>query len=741
MKVILYKQLHGECYSMPYGGTSSAQDKRIEKCVAEISGTNERTGKSYTESEKIAICKSQIMGKSYIFADFEFKTEADDYFVEGVISSTNPDLGNDILTENVLNQMAESINSSVSAGKPIPLGYEHTEFLGGHPNLVPVGSFVKAWVDGGKLFAKASLNKALAIFKEVKSALDRRDIHSFSIEYIPELTQESFIEGVKHRIIDSLKAIVGVAVTGRPMNPDAVMNFAAKNLDFSLKSEVIKVDDVQDVEVKEAHMDEKEMEAHKKKKKMEGEMEEKTIEVSKEQFNKLKEIEAKEVEVSEKAKIKAMFDEFYKGVASTTLPVGAPVLDATRINTPVSVPEIDEWAKSIEAGKPDMMYKSAAKLVDYYEAKGINFGTMPRVAKNFVTNATHSGMEPAGSWSSNKLQLKSLVELKAQIEHDTGRTTSGTEYFLSGPMLNDIFGPAIISHLNESHTLYGLFRKENVNGRYGDTYGFRYKKSRASAAAYDESGTDNPTAATVGYTKAHIPFVWYRSVGQVSGPTIEAARGQGGIGDVMAQTVSDHMEGLIYAINVQLFDSSSPADGMTRGGDIMSLRWLTDDSSTHASLYSLTRTSGNETTLQGNITAKSNTPNPNKDDLRTMIRVVLANGARAEDLAFVTSYVQWTKILGLLDDAQRFNGVTNPAAGFVGQVSFDGIPVIPDQNCDAGYVYLLDLRNTFLAVQLPPTVEELAKTGDFRKFQIKTYLALVCTAPNHNYLTTGFATS
>jgi hypothetical protein len=46
----------------PYGGTSPEQDKRIEACVSSIHGINKRTGKPYTKSEKIAICKSQIMG-------------------------------------------------------------------------------------------------------------------------------------------------------------------------------------------------------------------------------------------------------------------------------------------------------------------------------------------------------------------------------------------------------------------------------------------------------------------------------------------------------------------------------------------------------------------------------------------------------------------------------------------------------------------------------------------------------
>ena len=48
----------------PYGGTTPAQDAKIERCVAQIKGTNRRTGKPYTKSEKIAICKAQILHPS-----------------------------------------------------------------------------------------------------------------------------------------------------------------------------------------------------------------------------------------------------------------------------------------------------------------------------------------------------------------------------------------------------------------------------------------------------------------------------------------------------------------------------------------------------------------------------------------------------------------------------------------------------------------------------------------------------
>lgn len=47
---------------MPYGmkgGDTPENTKWMEKCVSDIRGTNKKTGKPYTEGEKIAICKAQ----------------------------------------------------------------------------------------------------------------------------------------------------------------------------------------------------------------------------------------------------------------------------------------------------------------------------------------------------------------------------------------------------------------------------------------------------------------------------------------------------------------------------------------------------------------------------------------------------------------------------------------------------------------------------------------------------------
>jgi len=43
---------------MPYGGTTSEQDKKIERYIRDLKG-------NYTKVQKIKICKASILGKKY----------------------------------------------------------------------------------------------------------------------------------------------------------------------------------------------------------------------------------------------------------------------------------------------------------------------------------------------------------------------------------------------------------------------------------------------------------------------------------------------------------------------------------------------------------------------------------------------------------------------------------------------------------------------------------------------------
>jgi hypothetical protein len=69
---------------MPYGlkgGDTPEGTKWMEKCVNSITGTNKRTGKPYTEGERIAICKTQYeksKGAEFISIDEDILRSIED---------------------------------------------------------------------------------------------------------------------------------------------------------------------------------------------------------------------------------------------------------------------------------------------------------------------------------------------------------------------------------------------------------------------------------------------------------------------------------------------------------------------------------------------------------------------------------------------------------------------------------------------------------------------------------------
>jgi len=64
---------------MPYGipDEKPNQTAWMERCVSGIKGTNKRTGKPYTEGDKIAICKAQLKKQGWKTSEGEIVIDPD----------------------------------------------------------------------------------------------------------------------------------------------------------------------------------------------------------------------------------------------------------------------------------------------------------------------------------------------------------------------------------------------------------------------------------------------------------------------------------------------------------------------------------------------------------------------------------------------------------------------------------------------------------------------------------------
>ncbi len=754
---------------MPFGGTTSEQDKKIDSCISQISGTNKKTGKPFTPSEKVAVCKAQVMGvKSYFFTNLEYKSSEDgDFYIEGIASSINEDLGNDTVTGECLEQMSEMINDG-----NIKLGFDHTEMLGGQLNAEAVGRLFEAKVKDGHLWVKGILDKTFKHFDEIKHKIQNKFLDGLSIEYSvdPEKTMTDFKNGDRFRVIGGLKKLLRVALTPTPMNTDALFDYQIKHLADEVKSDhgSEEPDKQKKKKVKKKMTDDQNKEEGKEEKKgaeegksageegkkAEGDAgadpssEEKKAEESKGEgaaegsgdgegksvdFEALgKKVYEKKQEEAKNTKLAEMTSKLIK---TEIKKIQEPYLNpAGKFSDPEKSPfdaELKNWRKTVQDPKADieLKYQSAAELHNRLIPSGITRRTGGMVeSKKFKVGGT----------AMQDIQISGF-EYKAQLEHDTNKVLD-TDYYQNAAELADVYDPVIVSHLNDKTTLWGLMRKKNVSNIGSDRYGFKFWRTRipgigGTTSDYNYDEGDTLTGLRAQMTKAQIPFMQYGVVVQVSGLTVAEARGT--TGDIFSKQVQRATTDLLRGINADLFGT---AVGMTDGGKILGLEVLGDDGGTYANLYGHARSTF--TTLQGTDDAQSNTPNIDKPLLRKMIRTPEKNGAPVDQMIYVCDPIQRDKILGLLDPAQRFNN-TSARAGFEGMPMFDSHPIHADDQCNDGYIYALPMgpEGYYASVLIAPTFEDLAKTDDSKKGFVKTYFAVLCEHPNWVYKVTGLNTT
>jgi len=684
--------------------------------------------------------------KNFLFTgELEFKSEDGESYLEGVLSSTNPDLGNDIITESALMEMADQINSKAET-TPIAVGYDHTEWkLGGKPSTVPIGKLFKAWVEDGKVFVKGSVNKALSVYKELKSAIDRKELNSYSIEYMPKSYKNEIINGVKHRIIDSLK-LIGAGLTGRPMNSDAYANFYMKHIEEDIleESKTLKVeeknkDQVKKTEVKAMAEEIKETAPIEKKEEV------KTPQVDVQSLVR-EEVEKKIATMQVKNQPKLNDEPKFPEVKSQETPLAKAIVEWKNVMFP-SAKKVSYTPTGQIDISPAEQFKSAAKLhTQVCEARGVKDGLLG-ASGGFMAGRSFNVTGPALQDIQVKhVEFKAWSDGSGELREATNKV-SDADYYQTAAELNDIYGPAVVNLLNDKTTTYGLLRKVDASTQYGDKYGFIVRYGRNSTAQNYAQGdiSASSVADRQDRLKCQQPFMQYAVLVQVSGKMLADARGSGSsIGDVWSDETMFATGDLKKKINQQLFDTSTPSNGFTAGGQIMSFASIVSyDGTTGSDVSPYGHSQDAYTQLRCAYVLAAATTDITKQRLRTAVLKVEVQGAERRDLIWITGYTQRDKVLGLLDEHQRINN-TSPRAGFEGLPTFDGIPIHADVDLEsenAGYMYLIDTAHTFIIVQQAPVIEELAHNGDERRTMIKTYLNLVSDAPNHNAAITGLKTT
>jgi phage head maturation protease len=155
------------------------------------------------------------------FSEIELKGEKK-YFIEGYISTTDPDLSNEVVTRDAQRDIVSQCLKHI-----ITMDVEHEEFykdgqVTGKPqNLrIPVAKIVEAELRDSGVWVKAEINQASDRFQNIWGSIKGGFLHSFSIAFYPLKAVTKNIGNQVLKFIDSL-SLINVTLTGSPVNPNA----------------------------------------------------------------------------------------------------------------------------------------------------------------------------------------------------------------------------------------------------------------------------------------------------------------------------------------------------------------------------------------------------------------------------------------------------------------------------------------------------------------------------------------
>ena len=185
-----------------------------------------------------------------------------EYFIEGHISTGDIDLVNDIVTKSCMDSMITQFDK-----RSIKLDFEHETFRGkskleaeANKTRLPLGKAISKHRDEKGVVVKWKMNPTwkkfdakgniVMTFKEIWANVKSEMLDAFSIAYVPTRTKSMELQGKSVRMLDAVN-LLNVALTGNPINPAATMSAVmAKSLEFMKGKEEDKMDDMENVEIK-----------------------------------------------------------------------------------------------------------------------------------------------------------------------------------------------------------------------------------------------------------------------------------------------------------------------------------------------------------------------------------------------------------------------------------------------------------------------------------------------------------
>ena len=671
------------------------------------------------EVQEIEIKKEEITNSKDIALfsrvhGYEIKETDEGYVVKGYIATTHVDSGfydenkgawvKDKISKETLSKWADEINAGNPRANKVSVHHNR------EPHVTGVGIKGTARVDKFKdgehgLYVETLIDKTKENFTDLAYRIEHGLLDSFSIEFMTRdpatsayyegAAKEDYINGSYVRTLLPGTQLEGWTLASQPMNEYAIM-IKEVTAYINPKVNIVVNAEEKKEEIKEIN----------EVTKMEQEVK-MTPSVSAEELGMLKEykeFKAKEQKEKEFQDLKGKLMTELKETLSKV-----EVKDKVQRNPDaIEMKEYKDYKEAISTKGYTIseQFAIAGKLADKL---GLTMGSLkmdsrPAEAREYKSFGTKG----------SKLEYKGLGI--------TTNQNTDTDYLLSAAELSDVFDPVVYNALNQATVTWNLLAKDDYSMKGNNQVQFVLKTAINSTV-----GAYTGNAVSTGNTtrqKYQTKFKKYAVGIEVDGDMIAAARG-GPIGDVFAQEVSDSTNDLLQLMNQDLFAEV----GSESAAGVLGFEFITDGVG-NATLYNVTRSAANKLLVD---TATDSYINGSSADLslsnlRAAKRQALKEGAKIENLVFVSDHIQGDKLRKVYDDVQRMVPTT-ARFGFEGMMSFDGIPFFEDKDCNDDDVWLIDLETHRIAVWVPPTLEMLGKDSDSEKGFIKTYWATYNRAP------------
>ncbi len=569
--------------------------------------------------------------------------------------------------------------------------------------------------------------------------VEKKIISGYSIEYDPKDVSVVEHNGESYRFIkDGDFYSYGFANGRKIANPNAeisafgykemIDSFKEKSPDTKKKQEAKKMDKKEVKEEKPAEEAAKEEPKDAPKEEAKEKEEPKVEDKEMKDFKEFKDFKTRKAEADEK--IKAEVKEL-KEKKKPIIPEKTKIANKETEKTDNIKYKEAVFGKEGKRSHISVQWKEAAKLHTALDKEG---------KMNYSLKGVGEGHRPF-SVESKEVKIGDLTRKTTQIQYKTLTTDSNISgaqttywdaldnYEQTPAELNDIYGPVIISQLNEMHTTYNLLPKVDMSR--DSAIRFRVKTARPTADGSQNYASIPTWDSRAQRRKINVAFTTYRQDIAVEFEEIELARTTGGIGDVYSEEIKDGTESMMNNINSDILTSSTtPAEGEPYTFETTI--------KTSGNLYG--RSLSTYPQLQAaSVTAAGGVP-LTLERMRKMIDDTKARGATTDELVFICHYTQSRKFKTLIQNIQR-TVPTSARVGFEGKPELDGVALFEDHQANTDDLWLISLKHTKFGMKKAPTYVEFGLTEMVRKGIVWQMGNLFCTKPGHNAWTSGLKTT